>query len=785
MNQTRGIPCQRKTMAVLVVSACAALAVPAAAQTGTPATASAEAGEALQSVTITAQKRTEVLKDTPVSGNVIGAADLARMNATTVTDLNNLVPSVQVKEATNVRAPMAMRGISTNANPASMVGLTSGVSVMIDGIPVSPDGMAANFIPPDLQRMEVLKGPQSTLGGRTASAGVINYVTRKPSRQFKGDLALTATSDREYKGSISLSGPAGDMVSYSLAGYSNRLTSELTNVRDGGHPKSSNAGVRGKLLIQPNADLDITLAARSGEFDSTGASSAYQYLQAPGGPFQSAGIGGVAFGGPTLAQAFPGVTIRPGNMDYNSFVDVYNHGKFKDASLNLDYSFGDGYTFSSTTAYQEEVQDRSQDVPNIAVPLSTGFGYDNATRQHLKPVSRSQEFKIVSPADRDFSYVAGYFYSDNNVVLQNNRRPFLIAFGGAVKPGAYDRNTVSDTTTHGLFGRGTWKLTPASKLLAGLRVNRDRIGYARVQGAQDANPNLRSAATDTASTTVGDLTLQHDLNRDVMVYGTLARGYKPRAYDTNGDLLATKTALDLAKREDINHVELGVKGTPFGPMLQLSAALFNTSYKNYQIQVTDGTQIVPTPRLLNSPEAQTRGLELDAAVPLSAATRFNLALAFIDATFKTFTDADCHPTQTAATGCVGGKQDLSGTTMPDAPRFKAVLGAEHRVALGGLGNLTLNGQYAYRSSSMLIADRNPQGAQAGFGILNLSATATSASGKISVTAFVNNVLDKFYLVNAEDFFSGMYATANNANEVHGRPARDARRYGGVRLTYKF
>lgn len=781
MHPTIRIPVQPKKMTLLVLSTLAVIGMPVTAQTSAPA---APEGD-IQSVTISAQKRTEVLKDTPVAGNVISSSDLTKMNVTTVTDLNNLVPSVQVKEATNVRAPMAMRGISTNANPAAMVGLTSGVSVMIDGIPVSPDGMAANFIPPDLQRMEVLKGPQSTLGGRTASAGVINYVTRKPSRQFKGEAAVTATSDAEYKGNISLSGPISDTIAYAVSAYGNAQESPMTNLRDGSHPKNSNSGLRAKLLIQPTEAIDITLSARVGKFKSSGASSTYQYLEAPGGPFQTARVGPVAFGGPTLAQAFPGVTIRRGNFDYNSFVDVYNNGKFKDASVNLDYSFGDGYTFSTTTAYQEESQDRSQDVPNIAVPLSSGFGFDNATRQQLKPVSRSQEFKIVSPAGAPFSYVAGYYYSDNMVHLTGNRKPFLVAFGGAVKPGAVNRTTESETVTHGLFARGTWKLGDATKVLAGARVNRDTIGYKRVQLALDSDPGLSGSAQDTTRTTVGDLTLQHDLNKDVMGYVTIARGYKPRAYDTSGDLRATKPTLDLAKREDINHLELGLKGTPFGPMLQLSAALFKTTYKNYQIQVTDGTQAVPTPRLLNSPEAATRGLELDLVIPVSRATRLTAGVAWIDAKFIDFRGADCYPTQSVANGCIGGKQDLSNTTMPDAPRVKAVLGAEHRVALDSFGSATLNAQYSYRTSSVLTGDRNPQAQQDAFGILNLSATATSSSGKLSITAFVNNVFDKFYLVNAEDFFSGMYATANNANEVHGRPARDAQRYAGVRVNYKF
>jgi iron complex outermembrane receptor protein len=444
-----------------------------------------EVSAEVQTVVITSQKRREVLKDTPVAGNVIGTADLAKTNTTTLSDLNTIVPSVQVKESTNVRVPVAMRGISTNANPQAMIGLTSGVSILIDGIPASPDAMSVNFIPPDLHRLEVLKGPQSTLGGRTASAGVINYVSRKPTRKFRGDASLTATSDEEYKGNFSISGPATETLAYSLSAYANNQTSQMTNVRDGSHPASRNKGVRGKLLFQPTSDMDITLTSRTGTFDNTGGTTTYQSLSAPGGPFQFTSVGPHRYGGPSLAQAFAGVNIRPGNFDYNSFVDVYNHGKFSDASLVVDYTFANGFSFSSTTAYQRESQRRAQDTPNIAVPMTTGYGYFNQTRQTLRPVSRSQEFKIASPADLPLSFLAGYFYSDNDVSLDSVRPAFLIGFGGAVRVGALDRYTSSETISHGVYGRTTWRANPATRVLLGMRWNRDTISVDRLQRAQD------------------------------------------------------------------------------------------------------------------------------------------------------------------------------------------------------------------------------------------------------------------------------------------------------------
>jgi iron complex outermembrane receptor protein len=234
--------------------------------------------------------------------------------------------------------------------------------------------------------------------------------------------------------------------------------------------------------------------------------------------------------------------------------------------------------------------------------------------------------------------------------------------------------------------------------------------------------------------------------------------------------------------------------------LTLNLAAFNTTYKNFQVQLYPPGQIIPSLDLANAAKARTRGIEFDAALAASAATRLSLSAAFIDAKFLSFANGPAYPGQTVAEGSVFAgldgtgapvfKQNLSGKPLPDSPKFKFTLGLDQEL----LGNnqpfkLNLNAQYAYRTSALLQANQNPHTNQPGFGILNLGLTAAPASGSYSVTAFVNNALNKFYLVNAEDFFAGLYSIPGNppvgANAVIGQPARDARRYLGLRLNYYF
>jgi iron complex outermembrane receptor protein len=353
----------------------------------------------------------------------------------------------------------------------------------------------------------------------------------------------------------------------------------------------------------------------------------------------------------------------------------------------------------------------------------------------------------------------------------------------------------SRTQTTGLYGRATWKLGTETSLLTGLRYNRDKVAYT----IDDHANHFSSANTDSASTTVGDLTLRRKFGRDHMVYGTYARGYKPRAFNTAATL-SSNAALKPVDQEDIDHFEFGAKSSLMGGALALNLAAFNTTYKNFQVQLYPPGQIIPSLELANAAKARTRGIELDGTLAAGSATRLNFSAAYIDARFLNFKAGPAYPGQTPAQGAVLAgfdnsgapvfAQDLSGKPMPDAPKFKMTLGIDHELAPDGWPlRLNLNAQYAYRTSALLQGNQNPNARQPGFGILNLGVTASPESGKYQITAFVNNALNKFYLVNAEDFFSGLYAIPGNpptaGNAVIGQPARDARRYVGLRFSYFF
>src|ERR1700734_2985697 len=201
-----------------------------AQQAGGTAAAGSTATESgqLEEILITAQKRTEKLEDVPVAASVVSADVLAQQNVSDISDINKLVPSVQLNGTINGRVPMGIRGISSVSNEGT-VGISSGVAIQVDGVPVPSDSYDGNDIV-DVQSIEVLKGPQATLGGRAAASGVINIVTRGPSDTPVGTADLTFTNDGEVRADGFLSGPLSDKIQGSLAVYGASIDYPIKNL---------------------------------------------------------------------------------------------------------------------------------------------------------------------------------------------------------------------------------------------------------------------------------------------------------------------------------------------------------------------------------------------------------------------------------------------------------------------------------------------------------------------------------------------------------------------------
>jgi iron complex outermembrane recepter protein len=727
----------------------------------------------LEEIVITAQKRTEKLQDVPVSAAVVSSQALANANVADLSDLNNLVPSVQLNGTINGRVPTGVRGISSVSNEQT-VGISSGVAINVDGVPVPSDSFAANNVA-GIQSIEVLLGPQSTLGGRTAASGLINLTTRGPSDALEGFATTTVTDDGEYRLEGFLSGPLSDHFKGSLSAYKSTVPYPVTNLATGDKTTQDVSGARAKLLWEITDDLDVTLMAHSELTQGKGFNFVYAYIT-PGndllftpGPF-------------TQALLLPGITPSWNNLVYKSPVTTAGAThRDGDYSVTIRDHLPGGYTLVSTTAFSEERQQQTQDlfaVDNFFWQTLTGQTVFFNTQSQVSTIKQqSQEIKIVSPADQTVSWLAGVYYSDVNVDEVYIR---------TLPPAGLDVHVVPDTKTYDAYARSTWKFTPATSLVTGLRFNHDVIAnrYNQYVTVGVSPPVFTSISSDSSNTVVGDIALKQQFADNVMGYLSYSRGYSPAAYNTSAVLTSNDPQTPVGK-ESINSYELGVKGTYFDRTLTLNADIFDTVYTDYQIQSYAYRPGVLTPPLdlTSVGKAQTRGAEITSEWLATPLTRINLSVAYIDAKFLDYKNAPCVGGSLCTTGTpTAPSQDVSGDTMPNSPKFKATFGVEQRVPLPVAPyELVFGGTYSYRSSAQMLLDQNPQAIQAGFGLLNLNAAIQRSDGKFSARLFMNNVANHHYFSDVEDFWNGPW----NGNAVIGQPARDSERYAGLKLTVSF
>jgi iron complex outermembrane recepter protein len=793
-------------------------ASPGFSQVAAP-TAATPQGDVLEEVVITAQKRTERLEDVTVAAQVVSAETLANADVADLSDLNKLAPSVQLNGTINGRVPTGIRGVSSVSNEGT-VGISSGVAIMIDGVPVPSDSFDANNVE-GVQNVEILLGPQSTLGGRTAASGVINLITRSPTDTLQGNVSLTVTDDNEKKLEAFVSGPISDRVEGSLSVYDSQTSYPIENLHFNSATTQDVLGARAKLLFKVTDDLDVTLMAHNENTIGSGMNFVYNYIT-PGndllftpGPF-------------TQAALLPGITPSWHNLNYASPVpDAGGDHRDFDYSLIINDRLPGGYTLTSTSAYTQENQKQIQDL--FAVDefffnvLCGGCNvFRNTQEQTTQVQQESEELKLVSPVDLPVSWLAGVFYSDDTVHELELR---------TLPPALLNVNDEPTTKTYDLYGRATWKLSDSNSLVTGLRFNHDVISlfYNQLGQAPYVSP-IYTNDSNSSNALVGDIAFKHQFAHDSMGYVSYSRGYSPAAYNTAATLpVASQTVAAQPPvncntvpsclsaisppvgQEHIDSFEIGTKGTYFNHTLTLNADVFYTVYTNYQIQSFAYAPGVLTPPLALSSvgKAETKGVELDANWLATPTTLLGFNISYIDATFADYKNAPCYgvqptipiytlgqqppegecgqyytgppnpPTLPYGTPTGTPYQNVTGDTMPNSPKVKFVASAEQRVPLAsGAWEWVLGGTYTYRSSAQMLPDQNPYAIQGGFGLLNLSATLRSTDTKYSARFFVNNVTDHVYYTDVEDFWSGPW----NGNAVIGQPARDAHIYGGIKLS---
>jgi len=718
---------------------------------------SPEPAERLEEVIVTATKREESVQEVPQAVQVVSADQLANAGIHEFADLTRIAPSMVIKPAEHpVNASVSIRGIGTFA---FSIGVEPSVAVQVDDVPVAFQARAFADLS-DVQRIEVLRGPQSTLYGKAASAGLINIVTFGPTENFEGSVHVLGTSDEEFVGGLGLSGPIGDTLGYRISA---QHTSYKGNVENSFNGKDVNGResttVNGKFVWSPSENFTATLGANYIDGDTT-----------VGRPFVRLDPTALLRNNPTLPNSvtLPGVVADADNTEISNNFDAGTNYKGHGGSLKLEIGLPAKLTLMSISSYDSfELHDLLDQDDTSAPTLSNTQVGEFDSRQV------TEEIRLLSPDDQPLRYTLGIYYGDTQLDRNFIRGPFFALAHWVASSGS---------TQKAIFGQADWEFIKGTTLTAGIRHQEEDIDYTFLD-IQNGNAFFDGDANDKFETY--RFGLQHQFTDDIMVYAAYATGHKGQTFDLTTGFNLNRQLAGPVLPETSESYEIGARMQFFDNRFTMNTTLFDVHYDDFQAQ---GIEFLPDGsfnfRLSNVGKVRTRGIEVDSVAVAGEHLNLNASLAYVDAVIEEFPLGQCYPGQTAAQGCTGtpARQDLSGERPPQAPEFKATAGFDYSRPLNG-GSLkgVLQGAYVYQSAINYALSVDPQGAQGGYGLLNLSFGVRDADRHYEVIAFVNNALDKQYYAN--------YANSNgnfgNKVAINALLPRDFERYFGVRARFDF
>lgn len=749
--------------------AAATVSMPALAQ---QAAAPAASGTQLETVVITATKRVQPLQQTPIAVSVIGGGGLEEANLNNMAGIVQQLPTVNFRaNASNKDTALFIRGVGTISTSP---GVEPTVSMVLDGVVTARPGQATLDLA-EVERIEILRGPQGTLFGKNASAGVINVVTKSPSKTPEGyvDLGLYQGGERRirlgYGGEL-----VKDTVRASISLMDAKFDGNVTNVFDGSTVNGyDRQGARARLEITPNKDLKIGFIldhSKATDTTPTGVPygtdvRAFPSLAVTANPLYRAAVSPVV----------PGPDNRQINSEMKTRVKDTNQG----ASMQIDYTLGD-LQLTSITAQRQWKNTQFQDQDRLS-QVSRNFA-QTADRGDLDFEQTTQELRVASTKKQFFEYVAGLFWfdakNDEQYRRDVTRCPTSTAAplpSGIVPCTAATTVTDNGVATYGIraksqaiFGEGTWNFSPTLRAITGLRYTEDKLSYyhGRVASATGIPGVQATRATVTGSTTENALSgrfgPQLDLSKDMMVYATYSRGYKGPAYNVFFNM--TPTQDNRLAPEKSKSFEVGLKSELMDKRVRLNVAAFQTEYDGYQANVPDLVNGVIVTRLINAGKVSTKGVEVDLTARVTPDFTINAALANIIARVKNF---NCPPG--AAASC-----DINGRPLPFSPDWKASVRAKYTQNLGGKLSLDYGVDLSWQSKTNFDLQQQPDSFQKEVAIVNASVALQSTAGwRLALVG--KNLTD-------ESYATFVQSSGSNINRY---VPRDDKRYFGVQFRYDF
>lgn len=666
---------------------------------------------------MTAQRRAERLQDVPIAITAVSSAKLSASGVRSSDDLKIAVPGLNLSRQTGASL-IFLRGVGTAGGQAAQEGA---VATFIDGVYLpSPSGATMSLS--NIERVEVLKGPQGTLYGRNATGGAINVITKSPS--FRTGVAAQLgygnhdTIEANFYGTTGLT----DKIAVDLAAYyRNQRDGFGKNVFTGNDfMRGKDAVVRSKLLFTPTEDTTITIGGD------------YAYYKG------SEGLGQRGTDSSNLVNGKVGYTGRFYDISLEN--DPYLTFKGGGVSATIEQGFGD-VKLTSITAY------RSLKVDSITEADGTEL---QVLGLHLVEKNRqfSQEVRLGNDGER-FTWILGGFYLKS----RSGYDPFDIFGAGLAGQGLRELridDSFQRTTSLAAFGQLTWHIGSATNLTVGGRYTRDKRSY---HGALSGDvigvgfvPLAASNAFDSSKTFKKPswrLSLDHKFSPDVMGYVSYNRGFKSGIYNV------TSPGAPPVNPEQLDAYETGLKTTLFDNRLRLNSAVYYYKYKNIQLI----SQVGATQLLLNAARAKIYGLDVDFDAAITGRFSINGGFAYIHGRYGEFPNAPYYtPNVPPAVGNSVVARSGKGNRTVQTPDFSGTVAASYRVPVGE-NELSFNLSYVYNDGYDFTPDNSLK--QKAYSLVNAETVLSLADGRYNVRVWGRNLFQEHYL------FSGFQGEVGN------------------------
>jgi len=682
----------------------ALFALDAHAQTTGPTPAD-DSGVGVEDIVVTAQRRGERLLDVPIAITAQSGEALAAANIRSTLDLPSVTPSLSFTSVSG-GAVIFIRGVG-NTNP--IVGNEASIAVYVDGI-YQPSLKGAQFSFNNIERIEVLKGPQGTLFGRNATGGAIQIVYRDPSHdpQVRGTLAYENYDT--IQGDVYASTGLGDTLAIDVSGYyrdqrdgfGRYLPTGAENMK--GHEYSG----RSKLVWTPTETTKITLG---GSFLRIAGSLNNSQQLLPG----SRGIGGVTFQG----SIFDANTTRPpvGRVtQYNAMMKIEQEASFANIVSLTGYQRTRSYYYLDTDV-----------TPRLIVDA------DLPERQD----AYSQEFQLQSLAGSRISWIAGIY-------LYRNISGFDTRLSGpGVAPAAFvQRRTRGVAESFAAFGQVTVPIAESTHLTLGGRYTLDDLRYRGTQQTQfgTSAPNRQ---TNSHSEPTWRISLDHSFG-DTLLYASYNRGYKAGNFN-----LINVPSEAATQPEILDAYEIGLKGSAFDNRMTFSTAAFYYDYKNLQVLVNRG--VIATTE--NAANARIKGLEGEITARPIRELSINVGVSYLDHEFRSYPNAVFYRPAASGMGNTAFVGEAAGNRLPRTPNWTLNVGAQLTIP-AGFGSFELAVNNYYNPGFYWHPDNRIR--QGHYDLLNAGITVTTLDDRWSFKLFGRNLLNEGYYVGVQESGTGDY-----------------------------